>query len=68
MQRYQLLAILQAHKNYDPPTILYVPESGCIVSGEKSVAASQIQHGQASDLAKQPGTHPTRDFKSGGAN
>ena len=60
IQRYEMLAILQAHKNYDPPTILYVPASGVIVSGEKSLAQDAPTHGQMSDLAKQPGTHPTR--------
>jgi hypothetical protein len=32
---YQLLAKLRGHKNSDPPTICYVSQSCCLVSGEK---------------------------------
>jgi hypothetical protein len=32
---YQLLAKLRGHRNSDPPTICYVPQSCCLISGEK---------------------------------
>lgn len=32
---YQLLAKLKGHKNSDPPTLCYVPQSCCLVTGEK---------------------------------
>lgn len=33
--RYELLGRLRGHRNQDPPTICYVAQSGCLVSGEK---------------------------------
>lgn len=35
---YQLLAKLRGHKNSDPPTLHYVPHSGCLISGEKHLS------------------------------
>jgi hypothetical protein len=32
---YALLAKLVGHKNADPPSMLYIPESGCLITGEK---------------------------------
>jgi hypothetical protein len=32
---YKLLGKFRGHKNNDPPTIYYVPQSGCLISGEK---------------------------------
>lgn len=34
---YQLLARLRGHRNTEPPTLLYIPFSGCLISGEKHV-------------------------------
>lgn len=34
--RYKFLATLKGHKNSCPPTICYVEETGCIISGEKN--------------------------------
>ena len=34
---FPVLAHLKGHKNADPPSIMYVPESGCLVTGEKSL-------------------------------
>jgi len=33
---YQLIAKLRGHKNNDPPTICYIPQSNCLVSAEKN--------------------------------
>jgi hypothetical protein len=33
---YQLIAKLKGHKNNDPPTICYIPQSNCLVSAEKN--------------------------------
>jgi len=32
---YQLLAKLKGHKNADPPSLCYVPQSCCLITGEK---------------------------------
>lgn len=32
---YQLIAKLKGHKNSDPPSICYVPQSCCLITGEK---------------------------------
>jgi hypothetical protein len=36
--RYELLGKLRGHRNSDPPTICYVAQSGCLVSGEKHLS------------------------------
>lgn len=36
--RFELLARLRGHRNQDPPTICYVAQSGCLVSGEKHLS------------------------------
>ncbi len=41
--RYELLARLRGHRNSDPPTICYVAQSGCLVSGEKHLAERSYQ-------------------------
>jgi hypothetical protein len=35
LNQYPLLAKLAGHKNQDPPSICYISESGCLISGEK---------------------------------
>ena len=35
---YQLIAKLKGHQNNDPPSICYVPQSNCLISGEKTYA------------------------------
>lgn len=37
---FQLLAKLRGHKNSDPPTLYYVAQSGCLISGEKYLSES----------------------------
>lgn len=32
---YQLLAKLKGHRNSDPPSLCYVPQSCCLITGEK---------------------------------
>jgi hypothetical protein len=32
---YKLLAKMKGHRNSDPPTLCYVAQSGCLISGEK---------------------------------
>jgi len=32
---FQLLARLRGHRNNCPPTIAYIPQSGCLITGEK---------------------------------
>ena len=45
---YQLLAKLKGHKNTDPPTLHYVAQSGCLISGEKFLAESAYKPGKDS--------------------
>ncbi len=37
------MAKLRGHKNNDPPTLYYVAQSGCLISGEKYLAESQYR-------------------------
>lgn len=39
----KLLAKLKGHKSHNPPTIAYVSESGCLISGEKLSKASEAE-------------------------
>ena len=43
---YQLLAKLRGHKNSDPPTLYYVPSSGCLISGEKFLSEQAYKSGK----------------------
>ena len=47
---YQLLGKLIGHKNQDPPSMCYVPESGCLITGEKYLDSfGAFQPDKASD-------------------
>ena len=39
---YQLLAKLKGHKNNDPPSICYIPQSNCLVSAEKNYETDRL--------------------------
>ena len=40
---YKLIAKLRGHKNSDPPSICYIPQSNCLVSAEKSFETEDIK-------------------------
>jgi hypothetical protein len=42
------LAKLRGHRNSDPPTICYVAQSGCLVSGEKHLNERSYQPSKGS--------------------
>ena len=72
-EKYKLLAILNGHRNYYPPSLLYVGESGCLVSGEKRerdflhMERMGADPTQTSHLYKE-GMHPTKSFHTPGAH
>jgi hypothetical protein len=39
LNQYPLLAKLVGHKNQDPPSLCYISESGCLITGEKHMTA-----------------------------
>jgi hypothetical protein len=41
--RYQLIAKLKGHKNAEPPTICFIPQTGCLISGEKHIVGDHYQ-------------------------
>ena len=43
---YKLIAKLRGHKNSDPPSICYIPQSNCLVSAEKSFETQDIKQQQ----------------------
>ena len=45
---YQLLAKLRGHRNSDPPSICYIPSSGCLISGEKHLSEALYKAGKDS--------------------
>lgn len=47
--KMRLLAKLDGHLTSNPPTICYVKESGCLVSGEKLNAPSILGGGEKSE-------------------
>jgi hypothetical protein len=46
--KYELLSKLRGHRNSDPPTICYVAQSGCLVSGEKHLNEKMYQPSRGS--------------------
>lgn len=51
----KILAKLVGHKNNSAPCILYVPQSGCLVSAEKSIYKSNAQNNDVQSQSKQKG-------------
>ena len=45
---YQMLAKLKGHKNQDPPSICFIPQSCCLISGEKDLSEKQYQPSKGS--------------------
>jgi hypothetical protein len=45
---YDLLAKLKGHRNADPPVICYVPQSCCLISGEKHLSDSATSQKESS--------------------
>jgi hypothetical protein len=40
-----MLAVLKGHKSLEAPTIVYVPNSGCLISGDKlNKKSKMVQH------------------------
>ena len=54
---YQLLAKLKGHRNSDPPSICYIPQSCCLVSGEKHL--DELMPATAKGEAKNTGSYET---------
>jgi len=66
---YQLIAKLKGHKNYDPPSMCYVPQSCCLVTGEKRLdeptyAPPKGSYPGAAD-PKVPSSHKFQKSKQG---
>jgi hypothetical protein len=57
---YPVIAYLRGHKNQDPPAILYVPESGCLLSGEKYLNEPQYKGNE--EPKSNVATDPNRQF------
>ena len=60
--KYQFLATLKGHKNGYPPTICYVEETGCLLSGEKNEKEISTTGQLATEAQKSrlyaPNVHP----------
>ena len=59
--KYKFLATLKGHKNSSPPTIYYVQETGCLLSGEKDEKETQFFASQSNQENKlyDPNVHPS---------
>lgn len=55
---YQLIAKLKGHKNQDPPSLCYVPQSCCLVTGEKNLSESTYSPPKSSYPATSDATVP----------
>jgi len=66
--KYKFLATLKGHKNSSPPSIHYVEETGCLISGEKD--EKELMIGNKAELAKsqekfyKPSSHPTATLEN----
>jgi len=56
---YKLIAKLKGHKNHDPPSICYVPSSGCLITGEKYLTGDPYAEPSKASTADNPDFAPT---------
>ena len=56
---YQLIAKFRGHKNSDPPSICYIPQSNCLVSAEKNFENEALRGGEGANTADDPEVAPT---------
>ena len=61
VMNYKFLATLKGHKNSSPPTIYYVEETGCLLSGEKEdneLAPKSFYAATSEQKLYEPNMHP----------
>ncbi len=67
--KYKFLATLKGHKNSYPPTIYYVEETGCLLSGEKndkeSISSGGISSNTEHKRMYDPTVHPSAKLDQG---
>ena len=63
-ESFKLLATLRGHKNYYPPSIVYVEESGCLISGEKYERDASFESKIAEEGADSPAPLSPKPRKS----
>ena len=56
---YQVIAKLKGHKNDDPPTICYIPQSNCLVSAEKYYEKDKLVNDAQAMAQDDPDVDPT---------